>query len=1159
MAVGSVSGISPTVMEPTKPHAPMKKLSLFKSAGRRLRLDAFTSRPALALVLLSVAALAAAGFFLARAANPPSATIGPDTAPVAWVGTAPGGASAGEATCVDGVNCDVFKITVTGTAADWGSKLIALTFIWTLPANDYDFYVHKDSVTGPIVTTGRNGGAPETDDNAAIDPAATGVGDYFVHIVYFSVVGADQYRGTATVTPKATTNRNATYENSGITFSTSVALKAPVAGRDGEPSIRTDYKGNSYTGGIRGVPAGVDLWYHDLNSASPRFDPFLRVPAYRGQPDGTTEKTPADAGADGGGDIDLAVGFPPLSGSEREVPFLAYSSLTLANISSGLTRDRGLTFELNPTGNLTGGPPGDDRQWHEFYGANSAYLLYRTVAPAIAQVQRSDDGGFTYGPAASAGLLGQVGSIDIHQATGTVYASGSNGVVAVGVPSVPGQAPTSADYIIRQAASDPGGVSNLFFVVKVADDGTPKGIVYVLYSNGTHIFLKSSTDQGGTWSAPVRVNPPTGPYATNTNLFPWMETGPTPGSVGIVWYGTTNPANDDNAQWKVYFAQSFNAHTETPSFRVAEVTEPEHFIHASNISTGGLTGTANRNLIDYFQVSFDPLGAAVVAYTDDHNDFDGHTFVSRQLSGPDIKGGTLPAPVEGAELARPAGTASVEVEDVFPPEQPGVNGEQVTDYALDAQNALLTRARVPDTLDLVTVRYDTSGTGESLAIAATMRVSDLILQPAGTTWRAAFAVNAPHSVLSPYGDYSFGLSDDGDQFFVEATTNDAGAPAFSYGTTVRDSDGSLTYTVAGPADAGEFNQDDNTISVQVSVAKLNAILSAAGRPLISHGTVVAGLRARTFTVEVIPPVEGQAPRQGRRDVTRGGTQFVVHDSAFARSEPATTPTPYPIASPAPSGTPPVISLVNISTRVPVRPGDGVGIAGFIVRTTATKRLMVRGLGPTLNGLADPILEVRNASGGVIATSDNWRAAQQAEITASGLAPKFDNEAAVIINVSGGNYTAIFKDKNDANGTGLVEVYDISAESRADLGNISTRGSVLTGDDIVIGGFIVRDHSRRNQSQQIVVRGIGPSTGLTGALQDPTLELRNAQGALIASNNDWQDSPEAAQIQASTLAPKDPKESAILRTLPPGQYTGLLRGVNNTTGLGLVEIYNLGNK
>jgi hypothetical protein len=1135
----------------------MKKSSPSKSMRGRLHLKAFTSRPALAL--MGLLALVTTCFFLARAANPPAATIGPDSAPVSFVGTAPGGTSVGEASCVDGVNCDTFTITVGGTPADWGNKLIALTFNWTLPTTDYDFYIHKDTLGGSPIATGDNGGPPEIDDNAAIDPAATGVGNYIVHIVYFAASAADQYRGTATVTPKAVTNRDATYDSSGITFSPNVTVKAPVAGRDGEPSIRTDYKGNSYTGGIRGVPAGVDLWYHDLTPTSAKFDPLLRIGTYRGQPDGTTEKTPGDFGGDGGGDIDLAVGFPPLAGPEREVPFLAYSSLTLANISSGLSRDRGATFELNPVGNLSGGPPGDDRQWHEFLGSDSVYLLYRTVAPAIAQIQRSDDGGFTYGPSVSAGLIGQVGCVDVHQATGTVYASGSSGSVAIGTPSVPGQAPTAADYTIRQAASDPGGVSNLFFVVKVADDGTQNGTAYVVYSNGTHIFLKSSTDKGGTWSAPVRVNPPTGPFATNVNLFPWMETGPTPGSVGIVWYGTTNSANDDNAQWKVYYAQSFNADTQTPAFRVAEVTEPEHYIHASNISTGGLTGTANRNLIDYFQVSFDPLGAAVIAYTDDHNDFDGHVYLSRQISGPSIKGGVLPAVAEGPALALPVGTLSVEQEDVFPPEQPGVNGEQVTDFELDAQNALLTRARVPDTVDLESVRYDTSGTGESLAIAATMKVTDLIVQPAGTTWRAAFAVNAPHSVLSPYGDYSFGLSDDADQFFVEATTNDVGDPAFSYGTTVRDSDGSLTYTVVGPADAGEFNQADDTISIQVSVAKLNAILSAAGRPVISHGTVVAGLRARTFTVEVIPPIEGQAPRQGRRDITRGGTQFVVSDSAFGRQDPTTTPTPYPIASPAPSGTPPTINLANISTRVPVRPGDGVGIAGFIVRTTAMKRLMVRGLGPSLNGIPDPVIEVRNEGGTVIASSDNWREAQQAEITATGLAPKFDAEAAVIINVPGGQYTAILRDKNNANGTALAEVYDIGAQSLADLGNISTRGTVLTGDDIVIGGFIVRDFSRRNQSQQILVLGLGPTVPVSGALQDPTLELRNAQGALLASNDDWGGSPEAGQIQATTLAPQSPKESAILRTLAPGPYTALLRGAGNTTGIGRVEIYNMGNR
>lgn len=831
----------------------------------------------LRVVLALAFAFSASLILLGRAAAPPDATIGPsDVTPVNWVGTAPGGTSAGESSCVDGVNCDVFKITATGVDADWSNSLISLDFLWAVGANDYDFYVHKGSVTGPTVSTGRNDGAPATDDNAAIDPAATGVGDYYLHVVYFSVVGPlDQYHGTATVIPKSTAVRTASYVSGGITFGPNTALKAPVAARDGEPSIRTDYKGNSYTGGIRGVPAGVDLWYVDLNPTSNTFDPLMRFPAYRGQPDGTTTPTPADAGGDGGGDIDLAVGFPPIGGeTEPANPFLAYSSLTLANISSGNTTDKGVTFNLNPLGNLTGGPPGDDRQWHEFLGANSVYLLYRTVAPAIAQVQRSNDGGFTYGPSASAGLIGQVGCLDVHQATGVVYATGNNGVIAVGTPPAPGQAPTAANYTIRPAASDPNNVDHIFFVGKVADDGTPNGTLYALYSNGSNIYLRHSTNKAGSFSAPVRVNPPSGPYATNVNLFPWMETGPTPGSVGIVWYGTTNNANNDNARWKVYYAHSSNANTNSPSFQIGEVTEASHYIHGSNISENGLdpTGGSNRNLIDYFQVSFDPQGAAVIAYTDDHNDFDGNTYIARQVSGPSINGGNLPPVVEGSNLGPPPPTPNVGTE-VFPPAQPGLNGEQVTDFPLDVQTALITRVPTPDSVDIEWIKYESIGSGPTLGIKATMKVSDLTVVPQDAFWRISFAANAPFSVLNPTGQYSFGISDDGDQFYLQANSTDTGGQSFVYGTAVRNGDGTITYTSVGTADAGSFDSVAGTISMDVSLTKLNAVLTGAGRPTIGLGSIIAGLRGRAVLADIdLPPPAG---RQGKRDITRGGTQFII--------------------------------------------------------------------------------------------------------------------------------------------------------------------------------------------------------------------------------------------------------------------------------------------
>lgn len=1120
--------------------------------------------------LLSILALAFSTSVFA--ANPSQGTLNPGSATVLqWDGNALGGpAITTETACQDGINCDVFTIHLNGDASDYAGQQLLIKITFSM-LSDYDLYVHKDSVNGKVVFAGKNDSQPSSSDQVVINPATSGAGDYVVHVVYADVVPSDQYHGTAQLQsatgPGATPPpmRFANYVMGGITFSNSVPVKAPTTLRDGEPSNRTDFVGNAYVGAIRGFPAGVDIWRFDLNPLSPSFDPNMRVPIYRGQPDAfSPAASEAELGGDGGGDIDLAVPFSLPPGQAN--PTLSFCSLIAANISTGNSTDRAASFQKNPVGNGTGGIIVDDRQWQEFLGNTSVYMWYRTLQPAVTQIQRSDDGGQTFGPAVTAGTTTQVGPIDVHQATGVVYAGTSQGTVAVGIPPAPGVAPTS--YTVNQAASDPNGVAHLFFVTKVADDGTPNGTVYVCYSNDTDILLKHSTDQGKTWSLPVRVNN----VSTNSNVFPWMETGPTQGSVGIVWFGTAGGNNDD-AEWKVYYAQSFDAHTNNPTFRLVEVTEPEHIIHAANISEGGLTGANNRNLIDYFQVSFDPQGAAVIAYTDDHNDYDGHTYVSRQISGPSIKGGNLPAQVEGNGLVIPPGTTTVNSDEVMPPRVPGLNGEQVTDYAQDLQEGNIPRIHQPDASDVLTTRYDTSGTGGSLAIAATMRVSDLSVIPGQTTWQMSFAVNAPHNVLSPTGTYSFAASDHADQFYLEADTDVSGNKTYTYGIVDRANDGKLIYTMLGAADAGEFNLNDNTISVQVSVAKLNAVLTTAGKPPIGHGTVVAGLRSRSYTIEVVPPVSGQASRQGRRDIARGGTQFIVKDSAGPIFTPTPMPTPYPPPFVAPGSTPaptpPRRRLANIATRVNVQGGQNDGIAGFIKRNAATKRVLVRALGPSLlfgGALADPVLRVFDNTGAQIATNDNWRTTQQAEISASGLAPNSDKEAVVIINLAGAavtsNFTAILSGANGSTGIGLVEVYDLDAESFADLGNVATRGLVGTGNNVLIGGFIVRDDSFTNQPQNILVRGIGPSlsgAGVSNALADPVIELHDGQGGLIVSNDDWGSSPDAGALATSGLAPPNPKEAAILKTLAPGAYTVILSGKNNGTGVGSVEAYNLGNQ
>jgi outer membrane protein assembly factor BamB len=285
--------------------------------------------------------------------------------------------------------------------------------------------------------------------------------------------------------------------------------------------------------------------------------------------------------------------------------------------------------------------------------------------------------------------------------------------------------------------------------------------------------------------------------------------------------------------------------------------------------------------------------------------------------------------------------------------------------------------------------------------------------------------------------------------------------------------------------------------------------------------------------------------------------------------PVTTPTPTPFGtpSPAPTSTPaPAAQALNLSTRMNVQTGANVGIGGFIITGTGPKHLLLRAIGPSLTGsgvpnpLADPVLELHGPGGFVTVTNDNWRddQAQEALIIASGIQPTNDFESAIDAILSPGTYTAIVSGKDGVTGTGLVEVYDLSPAAPAKLANISTRAFVGSGSDIVIGGFILGGNSG---SDRIAVRGIGPSLtaqGVPDALADPVLELRNGNGALLVSNNDWQDNPaQAAELIAAGLAPTDDLESGIATTLPPGTYTALLAGLNDGTGVGLVEVYDRG--
>lgn len=258
--------------------------------------------------------------------------------------------------------------------------------------------------------------------------------------------------------------------------------------------------------------------------------------------------------------------------------------------------------------------------------------------------------------------------------------------------------------------------------------------------------------------------------------------------------------------------------------------------------------------------------------------------------------------------------------------------------------------------------------------------------------------------------------------------------------------------------------------------------------------------------------------------------------------------------------PPPVTLGNISTRLRVETGDNVLIGGFIIAGTQSKEVIVRAIGPSLpvsGALANPILELRDSSGSLIRSNDDWRiGGQEAEIIATGIPPGNDLESAIVetLPANGSSYTAIVRGTSSGTGVGLIEAYDLDRTVDANLANISTRGLVQTDDDVMIAGTIVVGPG----SQRVLVRAIGPSLPVPGALGDPTLELRDGNGALIRENDNWRIGGQEAEIIATGIPPSNDQESAILATLPGNGagYTAIVRGVNNSTGVALVEMYGL---
>lgn len=362
----------------------------------------------------------------------------------------------------------------------------------------------------------------------------------------------------------------------------------------------------------------------------------------------------------------------------------------------------------------------------------------------------------------------------------------------------------------------------------------------------------------------------------------------------------------------------------------------------------------------------------------------------------------------------------------------------------------------------------------------------------------------------------------------------------------------------GPT-TNDFRDSDTGANNLQNFPEITRVETAGGNTTITgqlHSTP-----SITFTLQFFGVLEGDQHQKflSTQTITTDAIGFATCQFTYANGQPrlyglsaTATDAEGNTSESLPTSAP--TQFANISTRALVGAGDNAMIAGFIIRSDASKKLIVRALGPSLdvpNKLANPYLEIYDDAGILVAKNDDWKTGQRQEVIDSGVAPVNDRESAIVISLPNGNYTARVRGANGETGIGVVEVYDLGVfpADTGRLANLSTRGLVGRDDDVLIGGLILREFSQAH----VIVRALGPdlgASGIGGALQDPVLELRNQFGALLASNDDW---PEGSQIP-----PNDSRDALIDIWLFYGNYTAIVRGKNGGTGLALVEFYDLQN-
>lgn len=822
---------------------------------------------------------------------------------------------------------------------------------------------------------------------------------------------------------------------------------------------------------------------------------------------------------------------------------------------------------------------------------NAVYYCSQDIATSFCS--RSDDGGVTYGPsipiydAAITRCVGLHGHPQVAP-DGTVYVPNKgcgldtpvlgNGLVNAVVSEDAGftwnirPVPDSTGSLLSKG--DPG----------VAIDKNNKAYIAYQNLNNNHLFVSTTTDHGVHWSPSVDVGALAG---VNYSVFPSMVAGDS-GRAAVAFFGSpyNGPETDYQSMdfpgvWYLYIATTYDGGA---TWFVANGT-PDNPIQGA---FGGIgNGGDNRNHYDFIDATIDPEGRIIasnsVGCSASCPDSGGPNTFSKLASIVRQEGGRrMFAQFDPQEPAAPAaplidGYRTTQFVSFTWPEPDGAGGA-VTGYnvyrsvnggpetkirsatterrvvelaspgssysyrvtALSAQGESASSNTFAPTVgqnaprpelsctvpgQLYTDRTQEGGTFPNNDIA-----SFGIAEPENMPGKLVFVINNadPAATAAANSDYyvffdpprggmsyKLSLSDMAVTFYKNGQfVDDCGTPPASQ---CRD------WQPAGPLDPASGVQPDGSVWLVMDKATFD----------LRNGDVLQGIAIREDTVGNPSGVFASDYAGGRQDYVVVGNDF---------------------CSPA--------RLVNISTRVPVRQGDGAGIAGFIVGGTGPRNVILRAIGPSLqvNGepvpgrLENPTLELHDSQGALIAQNDNWRESDQVTaIEGSGIPPADDRESAIVRQLDPGSYTAVISGVDNTEGIALAEVYDLDAGGTSELLNISTRGPVETSDNVLIGGFFLRGNSAT-----VLLRAIGPeltAQGVANPLQDPTLELRDINGAIIMANDNWKEAQQA-EISATGIAPTNDNESAILQALPGGNYTAIVRGKDNSVGVGLVEAYRL---